>query len=113
MGVSRASTYNAGTSTEAAIMRGEVAAEQSRRVFVLHSDDDGATWSAPAEVTATAKRADWRWYATGPGHAVRLTRGPYRGRLVVPANHSARPARRVGRRRHRGPVLRRARPDQR
>ncbi|MER7277077.1 sialidase family protein [Dactylosporangium sp. NPDC000244] len=85
------STYNAGTATEAAIMRGEVTAEQSRRVFVQHSDDDGATWSAPAELTATAKRPDWRWYATGPGHAVRLTKGAHKDRLVVPANHSAAP----------------------
>jgi sialidase-1 len=36
------STYNAGSVTEAQIMRGEVTAEQSRRVFVQHSDDDGA-----------------------------------------------------------------------
>ena len=85
------STYNDGTSTEAAIMRGAVTAEQSRRVFLLHSDDDGATWSAPAELTATAKRPDWRWYATGPGHALRLTKGPHRDRLVVPANHSVAP----------------------
>ncbi|WP_426504870.1 sialidase family protein [Dactylosporangium sp. McL0621] len=85
------STYNAGTSTETAIMRGEVTAEQSRRVFVQHSDDDGATWSAPAELTAAAKQANWRWYATGPGHAVRLTKGAHKDRLVVPANHSAAP----------------------
>jgi sialidase-1 len=85
------STYNAGTSTEAQIMRGEVPAEQSRRVFVQHSDDAGATWSAPVEITADAKRADWRWYATGPGHALRLTRGAHKDRLVVPANHSAAP----------------------
>jgi sialidase-1 len=37
------------------------------------------------------KRADWRWYATGPGHAVRLRHGPHAGRLLVPANHSVAP----------------------
>lgn len=85
------STHNAGTATEQQILRGEVPPEASRRVFVQHSDDDGVSWSAPAEVTATAKRADWRWYATGPGHAIALRRGPHAGRLVVPANHSAAP----------------------
>jgi sialidase-1 len=84
-------TYNAGTATEAAILRGEVPAEQSRRVFAQYSDDDGATWSPPSEITAAAKLATWRWYATGPGHATRLTAGVHAGRLVVPANHSVAP----------------------
>ncbi|HZG05853.1 MAG TPA: sialidase family protein [Streptomyces sp.] len=82
---------NAAAVTERQIMAGEATAEQTRRVFVQHSDDDGRTWSAPAEITADVKRPDWRWYATGPGHALALTAGPYRGRLVVPANHSAAP----------------------
>jgi sialidase-1 len=81
------STYNGGTASEAAIMRGEVPPEQSRRVFAQTSDDDGKTWSTPREITAQAKAADWRWYATGPGHAVRLRSG----RLLVPANHSTAP----------------------
>lgn len=85
------STYNGGTASEAAIMRGEVPAEQSRRVFVQHSDDDGANWSAPREITAQAKAENWRWYATGPGHAIRLALGAHRDRLVVPANHSIAP----------------------
>ncbi|GAA4449320.1 sialidase family protein [Phytohabitans houttuyneae] len=85
------STYNGGTATEAAIMRGEVPADQSRRVFVQASDDEGATWSAPREITATAKEANWRWYATGPVHGIRLARGPHRDRLVIPANHSIAP----------------------
>lgn len=85
------STHNAGTATEQEILRGEVPPEEGRRVFVQHSDDEGVTWSAPTEVTATTKRASWRWYATGPGHAIALRRGPHAGRLVVPANHSAAP----------------------
>ncbi|MEJ3748197.1 sialidase family protein [Actinomycetes bacterium KLBMP 9797] len=85
------STYNGGTATEAAIMRGEVPADQSRRVFVQYSDDEGTTWSAPREITAGVKAADWRWYATGPVHGIRLARGPHRDRLVIPANHSVAP----------------------
>ncbi|MFC9506955.1 exo-alpha-sialidase [Streptomyces sp. NPDC057002] len=84
-------SYNSGKVTEAQIMRGEVTPEQSRRVFAQHSRDDGRHFTAPREITAQAKRASWRWYATGPGHAIALTRGPHAGRLVVPANHSAAP----------------------
>lgn len=83
--------YNSGDVTEAQIMRGEVTPEQGRRVFVQTSGDDGRTFSPPREITADVKRPGWRWYATGPGHAVALTRGPHAGRLVVPANHSAAP----------------------
>ncbi|MFJ6082529.1 exo-alpha-sialidase [Streptomyces sp. NPDC092369] len=84
-------SYNSGLVTEPQIMRGEVTPEQSRRVFVQRSWDDGRTFSAPVDITAQVKEPDWRWYATGPGHAVALTSGPHAGRLVVPANHSAAP----------------------
>ncbi len=82
---------NAADATEGAIMSGQVPAADGRRVWVQHSDDDGRTFTPPREITATAKRADWRWYATGPGHAVTLAGGPHRGRIVVPANHSSAP----------------------
>jgi sialidase-1 len=85
------SCSNGGTVTEAQIMRGEVAPGQGRRVWVQHSHDDGRRFGAPREITASVKPASWRWYATGPGHAVALTRGPYAGRLVVPADHSTPP----------------------
>ncbi|MEW2167776.1 sialidase family protein [Streptomyces sp. NPDC007084] len=84
-------SYNSGAVTEAQIMRGEVTAERSRRVFVQTSGDDGRHFTAPRDITAEAKRPDWRWYATGPGHAIALRHGPHTGRLVVPANHSAAP----------------------
>ncbi|MGW0834271.1 sialidase family protein [Streptomyces prunicolor] len=84
-------SYNSGTVTEGQIMRGEVTPEQSRRVFVQRSWDDGRTFSALRDITGEVKLPSWRWYATGPGHAVALTRGVHAGRLVVPANHSAAP----------------------
>ncbi|MER5447262.1 sialidase family protein [Streptomyces sp. NPDC002766] len=84
-------SYNSGAVTEAQIMRGEATPEQSRRVFVQRSPDDGRGFSAPRDITAQVKRPDWRWYATGPGHALALTRGPHAGRLVVPADHSVAP----------------------
>ena len=36
------------------------------------------------EITASVKRSDWTWYATGPGIGIQTTSG----RLVVPANHA-------------------------
>ncbi|WP_019064238.1 sialidase family protein [Streptomyces prunicolor] len=85
-------SYNSGAVTEGRIMRGEVTPEQSRRVFVQRSWDDGRSFTAPRDITGEVKLPSWRWYATGPGHAVALTRGPHAGRLVIPANHSAAPA---------------------
>jgi sialidase-1 len=72
---------NPGASTEGDILGGKGA----RTVWVAASTDDGATWSEPREITAQAKRPDWTWYATGPGHGIRLRSG----RLVVPADHVA------------------------
>ncbi|MCX4762042.1 glycoside hydrolase [Streptomyces sp. NBC_01275] len=82
------SCANDGDATEARIMRGEAPA---RRVYVQHSRDDGRCFTSPREITADVALPSWRWYATGPGHALALTRGPYAGRLVVAANHSAAP----------------------
>ena len=52
--------------------------------FYMRSDDDGATFSAPIEITAAFEkfRSDYAWtvLATGPNHGVQLKSG----RLVVP-----------------------------
>lgn len=55
------------------------------RCFYARSDDDGKTWAAPREITATAfdplkKQYDWKVLATGPGHGIQLKSG----RLLVP-----------------------------
>jgi sialidase-1 len=34
---------------------------------------------------------DWRSYANTPGHAMQFQKGKYKGRLLIPANHSAGP----------------------
>ncbi|MGI5375291.1 sialidase family protein [Streptomyces sp. CA-251387] len=84
-------SYNSGAVTEAEIMRGEATPEESRRVFVQRSLDDGRHFSSPRDITRQVKPANWRWYATGPGHAIALRRGPHAGRLVIPSNHSSAP----------------------
>jgi len=60
---------------------------ENDRVFVVSSDDHGATWSPRREITQDVKKPAWGWYATGPVHSIQLQRGPHRGRLVVPADH--------------------------
>src|SRR5262245_19929694 len=57
------------------------------RVFVTSSGDDGKAWTKPREITADVKGKDWNWYATGPGNGIQLTRGKYKGRLVIPCDH--------------------------
>ena len=62
--------------------------KDTRRVFQTHSDDDGLTWYSPTEITTKVKRPDWWWYATGPGIGIQIQKGPYKDRLVIPANHT-------------------------
>jgi sialidase-1 len=54
------------------------------RCFYTRSDDAGATFAPPAEITATFEKFrpeyDWKVLATGPGHGIRLKNG----RLLVP-----------------------------
>jgi sialidase-1 len=53
---------------------------------VQTSDDSGATWTTPRELTS-AKRPEWNfWYATGPMHGIQLKHGPHAGRLIVGAS---------------------------
>lgn len=74
-------TKNLGTATEARILTGE---DPPRTVWVSRSSDGGVTWTAAKDISASASRPGWRWYATGPCHAIQLQSG----RLLVPANFS-------------------------
>jgi len=87
-------THNRGDDSERDILAGT--SRGTRTVWVMKSSDDGRTWSVPVEITASAKRAGWTWYATGPGVGVQL-RG---GRLVIPANHAV-----AGTQAHRAHIL--------
>jgi len=54
------------------------------RCFYMRSDDDGVTFSAPVEITASFEafkpHCPWTVLATGPGHGIQIKSG----RLVVP-----------------------------
>jgi sialidase-1 len=57
------------------------------RSFVVHSDDEGATWSRPVEVTSQVKRpTEVTSTATGPGIGIQLARGKHAGRILMPFN---------------------------
>ena len=57
------------------------------RTFLTHSDDDGATWSEPREVTRQVKRPTVATStATGPGIGIQLARGEHAGRILMPFN---------------------------
>lgn len=79
-------TWNKGTDSEGEIMAGK--SEDVRHVYVMSSKDDGETWSSPKRISETTRRDHWRWYATGPGNGIQLSRGKHAGRLLIPSNHS-------------------------
>jgi sialidase-1 len=74
-------THNPGAAREKDIVAGTSLG--SRTVWAMKSDNDGVTWSPAVEITNSVKRADWTWYATGPGVGIQTSMG----RLVIPANH--------------------------
>lgn len=74
-------TGNPGDTSEKEII--ESGAKGTRTVWVMHSRDEGATWSKPVEITGDVKPAEWTWYATGPVNGIQ-TRS---GRLIIPCDH--------------------------
>ncbi|MGY0057238.1 exo-alpha-sialidase [Streptomyces sp. LZ34] len=58
-----------------------------RTPHLQYSDDDGATWSTPRDLSDSLLPASWNsWYATGPVHGIQLTHGRHRGRLLFTVN---------------------------
>ncbi|MDA0207436.1 MAG: sialidase family protein [Acidobacteria bacterium] len=59
----------------------------NKRVLLMHSDDDGRSWSKPVDITEQAVNPKWHWVGTGPGHGIQLKSG----RLLVPCWADATP----------------------
>lgn len=79
-------THNIGSDKESDIIRKK--SQGTRTVWVSSSNDEGATWSVPVNITSTTKDPSWGWYATGPGVGIQIRNGPHKGRLVIPCDHS-------------------------
>lgn len=75
-------TANRGDDRESDIVARK--SKSTRTVWLCRSEDGGLTWSAPADITAQVKPAEWTWYATGPGCGIQLASG----RLVIPCDHT-------------------------
>ena len=78
-------TWNLGIDREPAII--DQTSMDTRRVFLLSSEDQGRSWSPPQEITGDTKQENWTWYATGPGSGIQLKHPPHVGRLVVACDH--------------------------
>lgn len=76
-------SWNLGTATEAQIIAGTPGADTSHAYYV-YSDNFGATWSTPLEVSSQVKRATSTWWASGPGGTEQLASG----RLLFPCYDS-------------------------
>jgi sialidase-1 len=77
------------------------AGKAPRTAWLTHSQDDGATWVEPVEITAGVKDPTWTWYATGPCHGIQLATG----RLLIPCDHRVRPDGAGGEERRRSHVI--------
>lgn len=79
-------TWNLGSDHEREIIA--QTSEDTRRVFVTHSRDNGITWQKPKEITASTKLDNWTWYATGPVHGLQMAYNErFKGRLLIPCDH--------------------------
>jgi len=79
-------TWNYGKDNENEIVNKK--SDYPRTPFICYSDDDGISWSKPIDLSKTCKDPSWGWYATGPGFGIQLKSGKYKGRMVIPANHT-------------------------
>jgi sialidase-1 len=49
--------------------------EQTAQLMMVHSDDDGATWSKPRNLTKELKHPEWRMMFNGPGAGITMRDG--------------------------------------
>lgn len=76
--------YNTGNNTEAQVRKGN----GKREVWFKTSIDEGKTWSEAVNISTQVKLTEWRSYANTPGHALQISKGKYKGRIIVPFNYS-------------------------
>jgi sialidase-1 len=78
-------TWNHGSDREPQII--SETSQNTRRIFLIISKDNGTSWSDPEEITGDVKQPNWTWYATGPGSGIQIRSGHAKGRLMVGCDH--------------------------
>jgi hypothetical protein len=73
-------THNLGQDSIDTIVDG--ASVGRRTIWCIYSDDNGASWSNPRDLTAYVQPPGTRWDATGPGVGIHSRAGT----LIIPAN---------------------------
>lgn len=80
-------SYPAGVDERSGTIRPGYEGDRVVRNWVIASDDDGATWSTPREVTKETKRETAvTTVASGPGIGIQLRHGQHAGRILIPFN---------------------------
>lgn len=77
-------TFPAGSHEFGGLPAGD--APDGTRIRVIASDDEGETWSRPADLTKELKPAEAVTTASGPGIGIKLKSPLHAGRLVIPFN---------------------------
>lgn len=52
-------------------------------MWMMHSNDEGATWAGPTDITKAVSRPEWNRVVPGPGVGIQLRSG----RLIIPCTH--------------------------
>lgn len=50
-------------------------AEETGQLMMVHSDDDGLTWSKPINITKQVKKPEWHFLLQGPGAGITMKNG--------------------------------------
>jgi len=52
----------------------------------MYSENEGASWSKPVDITDMVMEDDWTWNAMGPCHAIQIAGTNHKGRIVFPCD---------------------------
>jgi sialidase-1 len=64
---------------------GELLEERTSFLQIIHSNDDGKTWSEPVDLNLQVKESWMKFIGSGPGIGIQMTKSEkYKGRLVFP-----------------------------
>lgn len=67
---------------------GELKAVRTSYLWMVYSDDLGATWSNPIDLSSQVKKEWMLFIGTGPGVGIQIENGEHKGRLVFPVYHT-------------------------